>query len=244
MQHGYVVVSGANTGIGLATVSALAAQGYAIIALCHSKRDAASKLFTELNTASPDSVRDYYLDLTATDEVTALIRELRHLNIVGLVNNAATLPENRLFVMTPLQSFREIFEVNFFAQVHLTQLIVRLMMRDRQHAPRSIVNVSSIAALDGDPGQCEYVTSKAALIGLTYKLARELAPLNIRVNAVAPGITDTRMLSSLQEELKQATLRRSASGRVLTPSEVARTITYLLSEAASGVNGQVIAVRG
>ena len=243
MKHGCVIVSGANTGIGLATVSALVAQGYAVIALSHRKREPALKIFERHNALKPGSVRDYYLDLTDTDKVKSLIRELRDLEIAGLVNNAAALPENRLFVMTPLQSFREIFEINFFAQINLTQLTVRLMLRDHSHQPRSIVNVSSISALDGEPGQCEYVTSKAALIGMTYKLARELSPVNIRVNAIAPGLTDTGMLSSLDPELKTAALQRSAGGRVLRPEEIARTVAYLISDASSGINGQVLEIR-
>lgn len=108
----------------------------------------------------------------------------------------------------------------------------------------SIVSISSAAALDGDPAQFEYVSSKAAILGATRKWANELGIYGIRANAVAPGVTKTDMVAEMKTELQEATIRNTAMGRMGTPEEVAKQVTFLLSDQSSYMTGQTIRVDG
>jgi 3-oxoacyl-[acyl-carrier protein] reductase len=158
----------------------------------------------------------------------------------GLVNNAGV-TYNALFQMSSAESAREVFETNFFGLLTLTQGCVRLMARGKVG---SIVNVSSSAAIDSDQGRSVYGASKAAVITLTKSTARELGPLGIRVNAVAPGITETSMLSSMSKEVIDSVAEATDLGRRGQPSEIAEAICFLVSPLASYVNGQVLRVDG
>ena len=159
-----------------------------------------------------------------------------------LVNNAGVISENTLFQMTPIDNMRNLFEVNFFAQMQFTQYITRLMQRNKNGG--SIINLSSIAGLYGSPGQLEYVGSKAAIIGATRTLAREFGVNNIRVNAVAPGLIATDMGDQMDTEYSQAMVNLSALARRGTPEEVANVILFLASDLSSYVTGQVIRIDG
>jgi len=123
----------------------------------------------------------------------------------------------------------------------LTQYIVRLMTRQGKG---SIINISSIAAIDGEPGQLEYNAGKAALIGATRKLASELAPFGIRVNAIAPGIVETDMSGKIRRELKERILERTFMKRVGAPKEIAGAALFFASEHSSYVTGQILRVDG
>lgn len=232
-----VIVTGAAGGIGREIVRQLVAQGDFVWACCHRSRPESDEFFAGLG----DRVRPLYFDLTdrtaVAEAVKGIMKEKKPVH--GLVNNAGIVLANRLFAMTPLEEIQKSLELNFLAPAHLTQLVIRLMFRFPEES-RSIVNISSVAALDGDPGQLEYVAGKAALIGMTKKLARELAPQRIRVNAVAPGVTATAMIDGMSEELKQEALARTASRRVCDPGDVAAVIVFLLSDSSKAINGQVI----
>ena len=143
--------------------------------------------------------------------------------------------------MTDMAKIKKVFEVNFFALTLLTQYISRVMMR--QNAG-SIVNIASIAGIDGDPAQYEYAASKAAVIGGTKKLARELAASNIRVNAIAPGMIQTEMGAHIEENLKNEILSKVMMKRMGKPEEIANAIAFLASDMASYMTGQVIRVDG
>ena len=161
--------------------------------------------------------------------------------IWGIVNNAGITGENRLFAMTSQDELRKVFQTNFFSPMLLTQKLLRNMIKNRKG---SIVNISSVAALDGEPAQFAYVTSKASLVGATKKLSSELAAIGIRVNAVAPGMTNTGMIEQMQEELKQKSLENIPMKRLARPEEIADTVVFLLSEKSSFITGQVIRVDG
>ena len=143
--------------------------------------------------------------------------------------------------MTSIEKMRHVFEVNFFGQTLLTQYLSRLMIRQKEG---SIVNIASVAGIDGQPAQYEYVGSKAAVIGGVRQLARELGTYNIRVNAVAPGIVDTDMGAQIEEGLKRDILRNVIMGRVGRPEEIAEVIAFLSSSLSSYMTGQVIRVDG
>jgi 3-oxoacyl-[acyl-carrier protein] reductase len=158
-----------------------------------------------------------------------------------LVNNAGIAAESSSFLMTPLDKMRGVVEVNFFAQMALTQYVARMMIRRRNGV---IINISSVAAIDGDPAQLEYVASKAALIGATRKLAIELGEFNIRVNSLAPGVTETGLADLMSDRLMSETLERNIMGRIAKPEEIAGAILFLSSDLASYITGQIIRVDG
>ena len=143
--------------------------------------------------------------------------------------------------MTSIDKVKRVFDVNFFGATILTQYIARLMMRQNSG---SIVNVASIAGIDGTPAQYEYAASKAAMIGGTKNLAREFAASNVRVNAVAPGMIDTEMGAQIGTELKEQMLSKIIMNRMGKPEEIANVIAFLASDLSSFMTGQVVRVDG
>ena len=136
---------------------------------------------------------------------------------------------------------QRVFAVNFFAAMQLTQRVAKLMVRQKAGA---IVNICSIAALDGEPAQMEYVASKAALVGATRKLASELGAYGIRVNGIAPGPTRTDMLAVMEEGLRSRMEAGTLLHRLAEPQEIASVAAFLASDMASYMTGQILRVDG
>lgn len=237
------IITGCSRGIGRSVVEVFARNGANIWACLRKPAPDYEQYLLQLAQTYNVRITPVYFDLADDDAIKAGMRTILTAAepIDILINNAGIVSKNALFMMTPIATMRQVFEVNFFGQMLVTQLAVRGMSKNKQG---SIVNVSSIAALDGDPGQLEYVSSKAALIGATRKLARELAVVGIRVNAIAPGITDTDMLSGMSDELRDKTLKRSCTGITATPSQIAQAILFLASDMSAHITGQVLRVDG
>lgn len=158
-----------------------------------------------------------------------------------LVNAAGIVSPNRLFTMTKMEDIRRVMDVNFFSAIELTQLVCRPMMRQRSG---SIINIASIAAWGEDTSQMEYAASKAAMVIATKKLARELGSAGIRVNAVAPGLTQTKMLDVLEDEAETQIKKGLGLHRFGTPEEIAEVCLFLASDKSSYVTGETIKVDG
>ena len=156
-----------------------------------------------------------------------------------LVNNAGIIYTS-LFQMTPVDKMKEVFEINFFSQMALTQSITRIMTRQKGG---SIINISSSAAFEGNEGRTAYASSKAAMICSTKVMARELGGFNIRVNAIAPGLTNTNMMvESTAKDALESTLQRTCMKRVGRPEEIANAVLFLASDLSSYLTGQVYAL--
>jgi 3-oxoacyl-[acyl-carrier protein] reductase len=167
-----------------------------------------------------------------------IFKTYRRLDV--LVNNAGIL-EDALLGMISDESIARTFSINALAIVYHLQAASRLMARNKSG---SVVNVSSIIGVTGNAGQVVYGGAKAAVIGMTRSAAKELAPSNIRVNAVAPGFIDTDMVKQLQPDKFQERLKSIKMGRIGKPEDVANAILFLASDLSSYVTGQVIGVDG
>jgi 3-oxoacyl-[acyl-carrier protein] reductase len=181
-------------------------------------------------------------DASRSDEVEAayqsVFRRFKRLDV--LVNNAGVLADALLGMISPADAER-VVATNLFGSIYHLQAASRLMRRGRSG---SIVNMASIVGLTGNAGQAVYSSSKAAVVGLTRSAAKELAPLGIRVNAVAPGFIDTDMTRALPEDVFAERVASVKMGRAGRPEDVAGTVLYLASDLSSYVTGQVIGVDG
>ncbi len=236
------IITGATGGIGKALVEEFAKNGSNIWA-CHRREDIQFDTFINvLSKTYGVEIKSVLFDISDEKSISTAIKLIKadKRKVDVLVNNAGTVSNNALFQMQPIENIRKIFEVNFFGVTVLTQYVTRMMPKNQVS---SIINVSSIAGLDGTPGQYEYVSSKSALIGATKKLSLELAP-SIRVNCIAPGIIDTDMIATMTEKLKTEVLEHSAMKRLGTPEEVAKVAIFLASDMSSYITGQTIRVDG
>lgn len=163
--------------------------------------------------------------------------------IDGVVNNAAIIANQKLGMVTK-QLLEKMYSVNVFAVIDMIQIISRLMSRN---GGGSIVNIASITGVVGSPGQVAYSSTKGAVIAATKSSAKELAPLGIRVNAVAPGIIKTERFEELYEQSGNkidGRIERIALGRLGTPQDIANAVSFLLSDRASYISGQILGVDG
>ena len=237
------VVTGSARGIGKAIVEKLAASGANVFACARKETIEHENYCSNLANKYGVNIIPIYFDLANTEAMKLAVKKMRTDSkcIDILINNAGVSPENHTFLMTTATEMQHVFQINFFATMELTRMLSKVMLRQKSG---SIVNISSIAAIDGEPAQLEYVASKAALTGATKKLAQELAVYGIRVNAVAPGVTKTDMINNMkaevQEKFKNATLLK----RFASPAEIANAVCFLASDEASFITGQTLRVDG
>ncbi|MBI4866779.1 MAG: SDR family oxidoreductase [Candidatus Wallbacteria bacterium] len=241
LQGKVALVTGAARGIGLASARLLAGHG-ATVYLSGRRLELLEALAQEVSEQSGAVVRSLLLDVTDPASVSkafgSIHRENKGLDV--LVNNAGVL-KDALIGMVGAEDMATVFGVNTFGVLHCCQYASRLMAR---RGGGSIVNVSSIIGVTGNAGQAVYAASKSAVIGITKSLAKELAPQNIRVNAVAPGFIDTDMARSLSPEKFQERVDSIKMKRIGTAEDVAGVILFLASPLAEYVTGQTIGVDG
>lgn len=183
-----------------------------------------------------------YFDVRDADGGKQAVMRIKneHGRVDALVNNAA-IERNELIGMLDMNYAREVFDVNVMAPIRLIQLVSRIMTRQAQG---SIINIASMVGLKGSAGQSIYAASKGALISFTRCAAIELASHNVRVNAVAPGLTQTEMLAQAAPEHLEDRIAHIKMGRLAKPREIADACVYLASDLSSFVSGQVLGVDG
>ena len=237
------IITGARRGIGRATVEVFAKNGANVWACARKRDDAFEAEMRSVSEKYGVEIWPVYFDVTNDAEVKEAVQVIRKQkrDVDILANIAGIAGDKTSFPMSSMENMKEVFDTNFFAATLLTQYIVRLMIRQKKG---SIIYVSSIAGLDGTPSQYAYASSKAALIGATKNLAREVAADNIRVNAIAPGIIDTDMGGEIEETLREEILSKVIMKRTGNPEEVANVIAFLGSDLSSYITAQVIRVDG
>lgn len=236
------IVTGANRGIGNAIVYKFAENGCNIWACARKKNDVFEAAMHELSRKQKVEIIPIYFELTKEKEIRDGLKKIYQTKkSIDILVNAAGVTHNEVLHRTSMNIMREIYEINYFAPVNLCQIAVQRMMRQRSG---TVINLASISGLDIRATNCSYGTSKAALIHFTKVLAAEVASMGIRVNAIAPGATDTDMMKEAGEKAKDALLERCAMNRMALPKEIAEIALFLVSDRASFVNGQVIRIDG
>ncbi len=242
LENKNALITGCAKGIGAACLKVFAQEGANVWAFARTPSPAFEAHCADLAKAHGVWVRPIYCELTdpgSRKEAFAQVMADK-LPLDLLVNNAGVMGPDRMFQMTPETDMRDIFDVNFFAALEVCRFATRLMARRKSGA---VVNVASIAGLDGD-SRIDYSASKAALITATKKMAREMAPLGIRVNALAPGFTDTDLVAGLSEKVVEESLSHILLNRKAQPEEIASVAAFLASDKASYVTAQVWRVDG
>ena len=237
------VLTGCNRGIGRAVLALFAQHGANIWACVRKETEEFVSLARELSKQYRVTITPVYFDFGDEEQIKAglkvILASKSHVDI--LVNNAGVVPSSQPFHMTSIGDMKKTFDINFFAQMLITQYISRIMAKKKSG---SIVNISSIAGMDGNPAQLEYVASKSAMIGATKKLAIELGTMGIRVNAVAPGLTDTDMIEKMDNDFMKKNIDKVIMKRLGRPEEIAAVVLFLASELSSFITGEVIRVDG
>lgn len=235
-------VTGSSRGIGWCTARELAQAGATVILNSRGSQQALDERCKQLAEEFSTEVVGLLADVTDTPSVKACYAEVfrRYRRLDVLINNAGIL-EDALLGMIPENTIRRVIDTNLVGAITHLQEAARLMGR---HKSGSIVNISSIIGRFGNEGQTVYAASKAGVIGMTLSAAKELAPKNIRVNAVAPGFIDTEMTSHLPAEKYRERMNGIRMGRIGKPEEVAQAVLFLASDMASYVTGQILGVDG
>jgi len=237
------IITGARSGIGYATLKLFAEQGANCWAVIHREDQAFLDSINELMQKHKVWIQVVNIDLGDSESIKNGMKTIMQekLPIDILVNSAGIVSPNRTFPMTSIKDIRRVMDINFFSILELTQLALRVMMRQRSG---NIINIASIAADCEDTSQLEYASSKAALVCATKKLARELAPIGIRVNTVSPGWTETGMLSVMDEKTNKIVTDGLPNHCYSKPVEVASVCAFLASEMSSRITGANIKVDG
>lgn len=235
------LVTGGTRGIGRAIVLKLASAGASIAFT--GQRESEALRQTESEVANMGVKCKAYIsnasDYTLTQELVSEIhKEFGRVDI--LVNNAGITKDTLLMRMSEEQ-WDDVINVNLKSTFNFTKAVVPIMARQRQG---SIVNISSIVGLNGNPGQANYAASKAGIIGLTKSVAKEMGVRNIRVNAIAPGFIATEMTDALPQEVKDDYAKRISLRRLGQGEDIANVVLFLASDLAGYVTGEVITVDG
>jgi 3-oxoacyl-[acyl-carrier protein] reductase len=235
------LVTGAARGIGRSIALALAQPGRTIYLNDVVLGEEAARTQQEVEArgaAAPLVEFDVAEAASVSQGLDHILQESGRIDI--LVNNAGITRDN-LIVRMKETDWDAVLRVNLKGAFNCIRAVSKPMIKQRHGR---IINISSVVGLMGNPGQANYVASKAGLIGLTKAVARELASRNITVNAVAPGFIQTEMTEALPEATRQLMLAQIPLGRFGTPGEVAQAVAFLASEAAAYITGQVIQING
>ncbi|HAZ37376.1 MAG TPA: 3-oxoacyl-ACP reductase [Clostridiaceae bacterium] len=236
-----VIVTGASKGIGKSMAETFADNGYNVLINYNSSHDEALKLYESLIDKGR-SVRTFKADVSKRNEVDSMIdfcyKEFNGIDI--LINNAG-IAETKLFIDISEQDWDKMMGINLKGVFNCTQSVLRHMISQKSG---KIINISSIWGIVGASCESHYSASKAAIIGLTKSLAKELGPSNIQVNSIAPGVIKTDMLSEYSEDDLNALKEDTPLLRLGTPKDISSCALFLASDAADFITGQIISPNG
>ncbi len=240
MKDRVAFVTGASQGIGRACAAELARAGARVVAGARQQQKLA-RLVEEIR-AEGGQAEAVPLDVSSPDSIKAAFAQAaeRFGPVTILVNNAGV-TRDWLALRMSSEAWHQVLETNLTGSFLCVQAALQGMMKQRWGR---IINITSVVALSGNPGQANYVSAKAGLIGLTKSLALEIASRNITVNAVAPGFIATGMTEALDEKIREKILTAVPLKRMGEPEEIAKAVAFLAGEDASYITGQVLSVNG
>jgi 3-oxoacyl-[acyl-carrier protein] reductase len=235
------VVTGSSRGIGRAIALRLAAEGATVVVNYRNDEAAARGVVDQIEANGGESIA-VQADVSQTTEAQALIDAAKAAfgRIDILVNNAGTTRDTLIMRMSE-EEWDIVIDTNLKGTFNCIKAVTRQMMRQREGR---IVNITSIAGIGGNPGQANYASAKAGIIGLTKTVAKELGSRGITCNAVAPGFVPTDLTAALPDDLIQMGIDRTPLGRLGTTEDCAAAVAFLVSPDASFITGQVLAVDG
>jgi len=235
------LITGAGRGIGKAIAKRFAEEN-AIVYVNELQPGSANEWISEWSDVKQTEIIPLYFDIKDFNAAKEAVLKIKneHQRIDVLVNNAGIVTYE-LMNMIDFRKLREMFEVNVIALINLLQLVSRVMARNNSG---SIINISSIVAVQGAKGQLGYSATKGAVISLTKSAAKELASQNIRVNAVAPGMVNTERFREIFEKSFKERISDIGMGRLATPEEIGNACVFLASDLSQYVSGQILGVDG
>lgn len=236
------IITGCIQGIGKATLEEFAKNGANIWACALEYNEDFEAYCQKLSDENNIWVKPVYFNLLNHDEIKVGLKKIASDKLpIDILVNIAGMTKDAITHMVTMDQMKLIFEINFFSQIYLTQFVTKLMIRQGYG---SVVNTSSISAIDGSYGQLSYSSSKAALIGATKTLSKELASKGVRVNAIAPGVISTDMNKIVPDSIIQENIKKMKIKRLGKADEVAKTILFLASDLSNYITGQIIRIDG
>ncbi|WP_417335630.1 3-oxoacyl-ACP reductase FabG [Halobacteriovorax marinus] len=238
-----VLVTGATRGIGRAIALNLASQGaHVVFNFREGKEEIAKQMEEELKAAGAANATAVMFDVTNSEQIKTALDAFNkeHGAITGLVNNAG-ISKDQIVLRLKEEDITQTLDTNLKGSILVTSALSRTFLRAENV---SIVNISSVVGLMGNPSQIAYAASKAGMLGFTKSYAKELASRNVRCNAICPGFIETDMTEALDEKVKEAYLSSIPLNRLGNVEEVANLVNFLLSRASSYITGEVIKIDG
>ncbi len=236
-----VFITGSTRGIGKACAFVFAKSGYTVILNGRNKTEETNKLIKEIQVLSPDS-EIFYFDVSKPTQARRECRRIiaKYKKVDVLINNAGIV-RDRTFLKMSFKEWDDVIRTNLYGAFNITKEILPFMI---QNGFGRIVNVSSIMGLTGNFGQTNYSASKAALLGFTKALAKEVSSKNITVNAVCPGLVETEMTITIPKEYLDKMLEKIPMRRMAKSEEIGNVLLFLASEKSSYISGAVIDING
>ena len=240
LEQKVCIVTGAGGGIGSVICKQFVTEGAEVVIAVDLNADTVEAW--KAGDPQWDKVVPYAANIGSEQAVKELVQFAKKTyGRIDVLVNSAGIEFNEKIGMISFANMEKTFTVNVFGLIELSQYASRVMSRQKSG---SIVNIASVVGVHGNPGQSVYSASKGAVISFTKSAAKELAPMGIRVNAIAPGLTDTPMIRKTSEEGLQSRISRISLGRMAVPEDIANAAVYLASDKAAFVTGHILHVDG